>query len=219
MLLGDSHAAQWFATVEAIAIERGWRLELLTKASCPAADLTVWSPSLVRPYTECDEWRASALERIAAERPSLVIVSNTRYINLVIDGKPVASLSQEPVWDAALGRTLAAIRGSAGAVVLLGDTPNPDVNPLECLAQNPSDALACATPLSSSVSPTRISAESRLSAAAGAVFVDPTPWVCPSDPCPAVIGRYLVYRDSGHLATSFARALAPYLASALPPVP
>jgi peptidoglycan/LPS O-acetylase OafA/YrhL len=219
VLFGDSHAAQWFPAVEAIALERGWRLELLTKAACPVADLTVWSASLVRPYTECDRWRTTSLARITAERPALVIVSNTRYVDLVIDGRPAASLAQEATWDAALTRTLAALHQAAGQVVLLGDTPNPRGDPPSCLAQNPSNVLACATPASDAISPLRIAAERELSAAVGVAFIDPSPWVCPSEPCPATIGRYLVYRDGGHMTTAFATALAPYVVAALPAVP
>ncbi len=52
--------------------------------------------------------------------------------------------------------------------------------------------------------------------AAGATFVDPSDWLCPSEPCPVVIGRVLVYRDGHHMTTPFARALAPYLEPLLP---
>jgi SGNH domain-containing protein len=218
VLFGDSHAAQWFPTVEAIAIEHGWRLELMTKAACPTADHAVWNNSLKRSYRECEEWRAASLDRIARERPALVIASNTRYINLMLDGERVPSLAHEALWDAALSRTLETLRGSAGAVVLLGDTPNPKVEPPECLAQHPGDALACATPWADSVSPIRMAAERALSDALGVVFVDPTPWICPTDPCPAVIDRYVVYRDGGHLASPFAEALAPFLDAVLPPI-
>ena len=38
----------------------------------------------------------------------------------------------------------------------------------------------------------------------------------PVEPCPAVIGRYLVYRDTHHLATPFATALSTRLARLLP---
>ena len=41
----------------------------------------------------------------------------------------------------------------------------------------------------------------------GATFVDPTAWACPTDPCPVVIGRYLVFRAQHHLATPFVTAL------------
>ena len=53
----------------------------------------------------------------------------------------------------------------------------------------------------------------------GAAFVDPTGWACPTDPCPAVIGRFLVYRDQHHLATPYVIALRDRLAAAMPALP
>jgi len=67
------------------------------------------------------------------------------------------------------------------------------------------------------LAPDHTQAEAGVAASAGVSFVDPTPWVCPSDPCPVVIGRFLVYRDEHHLATPFATALARRLLAALPP--
>jgi len=40
--------------------------------------------------------------------------------------------------------------------------------------------------------------------------------LCPTDPCPAIIGRLLVYRDGHHMTTPFSTALAPYLGPLLP---
>jgi hypothetical protein len=56
-----------------------------------------------------------------------------------------------------------------------------------------------------------------LAAAAGVTFIDPSPWVCPTDPCPVVIDSYLVFRDKHHLTTVFATALSRRLLDALPP--
>jgi SGNH domain (fused to AT3 domains) len=50
----------------------------------------------------------------------------------------------------------------------------------------------------------------------GATFIDPAPLLCPTDPCPAIIGRLLVYRDGHHMTTPFSTALAPYLGPLLP---
>ncbi len=65
----------------------------------------------------------------------------------------------------------------------------------------------------------RTPADARLAADAGAIFIDPTPWFCPSDPCPVVIASYLVFRDSHHLTTAFSTALSRRLRAALPPLP
>jgi hypothetical protein len=77
--------------------------------------------------------------------------------------------------------------------------------------------LACATPSSSAIDAKRTAADRAVAAAAGATFIDPTPWVCPTEPCPVVIGNYLVFRDSHHLTTPFSEALARRMLAALPP--
>lgn len=61
-----------------------------------------------------------------------------------------------------------------------------------------------------------LNAEAQVSSQVGVVMVDPTPWVCPSSPCPVIIGQVLVYRDDQHMTATFAAALAPYLAPELP---
>jgi peptidoglycan/LPS O-acetylase OafA/YrhL len=220
VLFGDSHAAQWFPAVERLAGERHWRLVSLTKGSCPAANVAVWSERFKRPFTECDEWRAAALERIRAERPVLVFVSNTR--NLLLDvggGEAVQSQTREDLWATGLDEMLSRLRGLATEVVLIADTPNPRNDPPVCLSAHLDDRLACATPAGQAISPARLALEARVASAAGVTFVDPTPWICPTDPCPVVIDRWLVYRDGGHIATAFSRALAPYLERSLPLLP
>ena len=36
-------------------------------------------------------------------------------------------------------------------------------------------------------------------------FIDPEIWVCPTNPCPAVVWGRLVHRNRGHLTVSFPR--------------
>ena len=50
----------------------------------------------------------------------------------------------------------------------------------------------------------------------GASLVDLSRATCPSDPCPPVIGKTLVYRDHHHLTATFAVSLAGALEAALP---
>jgi len=215
VLFGDSHAAQWFPALERLALEDGWRLVSLTKSACAAADVTVWNSNLKRAYAECDTWRANALARIAAERPDLVVVSNSRYV-LAVDGQPVPEASAQATWDQALGRTLGQLAKLSGQVVLIGATPRPSVDPPVCLSAHLDDALACATPMSAAIDAGTLAAERAVTGAAGVTMIDPTGWVCPFEPCPVVIGRVLVYRDTHHLTATFSAALAPYLAARLP---
>jgi hypothetical protein len=62
----------------------------------------------------------------------------------------------------------------------------------------------------------RLAADRQAADATGATFIDPTPWTCPTEPCPVVIGSLLIYLDAGHMTATFSSALAPYLGAALP---
>ena len=81
---------------------------------------------------------------------------------------------------------------------------------------HPDSVLACATPVATAIDAAWVAEEGSVARHAGAAFVDPTVWVCPTGPCPAVIGRYIVYRDTHHLATPFVAALASRLRDRLP---
>jgi hypothetical protein len=102
VLVGDSHAGQWFPAFERLAGERAWRLMDLTKSACPSADVAVWIGSLRREYRECDAWRASAIARVAAEQPALVVLSNDRAASLLVRGQRVDATSAPDLWAAGL---------------------------------------------------------------------------------------------------------------------
>ncbi|MEO5940120.1 MAG: SGNH hydrolase domain-containing protein, partial [Candidatus Limnocylindrales bacterium] len=156
---------------------------------------------------------------LATLRPTMVVVAMSRIATLV-DGSGTASVAQRPdLWNAGIATTLARLAGLSEKVVLLGDTPRSEIDPPACLSKHLDDVLACATPFAAAVDMKRTAADRGLAAAAGATFVDPTSWVCPSDPCPVVIGSYLVFRDAHHLTTPFSTALARRLLAALPPLP
>lgn len=214
VLFGDSHANQWFPAIEWLAKERGWRLVSLTKNACPPASMTVWNPRMKRAYTECDRWRESAFERIAMEHPTLVIVGNSRSYQPAGTEGPSAPAGGRPL-QAALETTLSRLAELAEAVVLIGDTPTFAGDPPECLSQHRDDVRACAQPRDEVTSPAWTNAEREAASHAGASYIDPTGWACPSAPCPVVIGRYLVFRDWHHLSTPFVLALRHRLADAL----
>ena len=218
VLFGDSHAAQWFPTLERIANERDWRLLSMTKSGCSSVDVPVWNTILDRPYEECTAWRAAVVNEIGRADPALVAISNAHRYSLALDAELAWSTDHEDVWSAGLSRTLDQLSGEADAVVLIGDTPLMTDDPPVCLSKRLDDASACATSMTSAVPRIRLAEDLRIAAATGATFVDPTPWLCPTDPCPVVIGRFLVYRDRHHMTATFARALGPRLLPLLPPI-
>jgi hypothetical protein len=101
-------------------------------------------------------------------------------------------------------------------VAVIGDTPRALSDPPVCLSAHLDSQLACATMYAQATDPVHTAAEGAVAAARHVTFFDPVPLVCPSDPCPVVLGRILVYRDTHHFTATFSRTLAPYLAAALP---
>ena len=114
VLFGDSHAAQWQPTLERLATENGWRLVSLTKALCGAVDHPVWNGQLKRGYPECDAWRSAALARIAAERPVLVVVINSKFAKFDLAGREASAEETLAGWDGALASTLRAVDAEFG---------------------------------------------------------------------------------------------------------
>ena len=182
-----------------------------------AVDHPVWNGQLKREYPECDTWRAAVLKRITKERPALVVVVNSKFATFEIHGREATASQTAAGWGEALASTLRTVSADAGHVVLIGDTPQSTLDPPVCLSAHLDDVLACATsPRAEAIDVTRLEADRTAAVAAAVQFVDPTPWVCPSEPCPVVIGSLLVYHDGGHMTRTFSAALAPYLGAVLP---
>ncbi|MFF5293424.1 acyltransferase family protein [Paractinoplanes globisporus] len=207
VLYGDSHAAQWFPAMERLATDRHWRLVELTKSSCSAADLPLWHDTLKREYTECTAFHRSALARIGRLHPSLVVVGSSFNYR---PAHPEADLSAQ--WRAAWDRTFAQLSAGGARVTAIADTPYMGGSVPECLAEpaNAGHAAHCTRSLRSTVR----GPEQRAVVLAHAGVIDPTAWFC-TDACPAVIGNLLVYRDSNHMTTTYALALAPLLGARL----
>ncbi len=219
VLFGDSHAAQWFPALQRLASQNSWRLEPMTKSACTPVSVTVFNSILNRTYSECDQWRRLVLSRIASEKPELVVVSTSIAYQLMVGGQQVSSASRPDLWSRGLTTTMRALASSAAHVVLVGDTPRSVADPASCLSQHLDNVLACAVPFSQAVDATQLALESGVATLTRAGFVDPTAWVCRTDPCPPVYGRFMIYRDQGHLTKTYASALASELFARLPALP
>jgi hypothetical protein len=217
VLMGDSHAVSWFPAVNRLAKEHGWRLLSLTKSACTSADVSQWNVTFKRVYTECDQWRENTYRRIESERPALVLIANNRGVRIVgSDGvTTLQGAERTKAWRTGMASTLARLTPFADHVVIIGDTPHSMFDVPVCLSEHPGDTLACSTPFDRAVSLSWLGEEQAAAAHGGAGFVNPTQWVCPSSPCPAVIGNFMVYRDEHHLTTPFSAALSKRLGDAL----
>jgi peptidoglycan/LPS O-acetylase OafA/YrhL len=208
VLVGDSHAAQWFPAVEAIAKDRGWRLIVMTKISCRFVDLPMISRELKREYTECYTWRDRVVERLRELKPDLTIVSVARSM------QATNARDDDP---ARQGKAMAPLfEGVTGKIAIIVDTPQSKFDVPACISSNRGDVRRCETARSGAFNWRYLKLERAAAAATGATIANLSDDICPATSCPVVIDKMIVYRDSHHLTATFARSLAPVLASKLP---
>jgi hypothetical protein len=209
LLFGDSHAAQWLPALEDIATRRGWRIVSVTKSSCPVAAVTV--NHLGSRYIECDVWRRRALDRIAQLHPTLLVAASLDAYPLfdargVVPGRRFAD-----VWRRGLAKTLRRLKSSAHRVVLIGDTPRQRMDVVACLRRHQDDISACVTASSRAVHEDHNAIDMEAANAAYVRYAPTAPVLCPYDPCPVVIDRWLIDFDNGHMNATYSRKLGPAL--------
>lgn len=220
VLLGDSHAAEWLPAFDDIGKQLGWKVELLAKAGCPAARLTfrtayqTYTQRLIGPPPDCIPWFDNTLARINATAPDVVVLSSCNGCEYMVDeGGDV--LTRE-TWGAGLLETLQRISSSGTTRVVLGDIPRLKAS-VDCLALRPHDVQKCSHPVEVATGATYNDVEQEVAEAAGARFVDVTPWFCTSV-CSPVIGNMLVYSNDYHVTATYARFLTGELQAALQPI-
>jgi len=215
VLFGDSHAAQYFPALEIVAEERGWRVVVLTKSGCTPADVEMWNAQFRRRYRECERWRARAITRIQRERPALILVGNLNAHTVVRDGGRLDRGDSARALEAGMVRTLRRLRATGASVALITDNPRPTLDVRGCVSRSLDSLRDCAFTRGEAFAhaPVNSRAAARVR---GVRRIDPTPVLCPTRLCPAVIGNVLVYRNTAHITATYMATLAPWLGERLP---
>jgi peptidoglycan/LPS O-acetylase OafA/YrhL len=213
VLFGDSHALQWFPAIDSLANQQNDAVVVMTKATCPPIDVTVYNPDLGRTYTECDRWKKAELARLATLRPAVVILGFSREYGIandhvVVDGQ---------AWLSGLSQMIATIQNTTGArVVVMADDPYPQQSVPQCLSVHLSNTPACSIPKRYPYyNPGGISQEETVASSTGAGYVDTDPWFCISTTCTVIVGNLLVYRDDNHITATYADWLTPAVGARL----
>ncbi len=211
VLFGDSHAMQYFPTVEEMVENHNWRLIVLTKAECPPEELEVKSMVETREYSQCDEWRQSALERIETgdENTTVIMSGDTEYIPYGPNGEELTGDAAAEAMEAGYLRTLNRIQAAGPHTVVIRDNPTSVEDVPSCVSEDINHLGRCAFPRH--VEWDReydVRAAERSPKTHLVSFIAD---ICPGEICRAVIGNALTYRDKDHLTATFARTLEPML--------
>lgn len=195
VLYGDSHAAQWFPTLERIALDRHLKLISLTKSACPAVDVVRNDQGAFK-NSLCRTWRKSSLERITKLAPDAVITSSYWYFNA-----PNQFKDRLAWWSDGQKKLLAGLRQTSPHLIFIGDTPQPKLDIPSCLVARVVTKCDNAVP-----SPFRI--------VSGFARINPTTWLCDGR-CPAIRKGIVAYRDASHISVEMALSLVSQLDQAL----
>ncbi|WP_164878115.1 acyltransferase family protein [Microbacterium enclense] len=196
VVIGDSHAQQMTGALLPVAAENGWGVVFLIKGGCSMGlDEPGMDPS-------CPEWRESAISHAERLAPAAVMTVVTRSD---------AGEDDEALRPGIRG-FLDRMADADIDVIAVRDNPRFAFDMYGCVAES-ENAVDCAVPRASSLADANPATDL---AAPGVRMVDLTPWICPDDFCPGVIGNVAVYRDDNHLSRTYATTLAPSLAEQLP---
>ncbi len=214
VVYGDSHAAMWIPAFDIIGQADGWQVIQLNKPGCIAPDFPTYSNVMGGEYTECIEYRAWAMDKIAEIEPDLVIVTSARDGSLLSANGQGTTEGLDQAWEEGLGRTLDNITPHADRVIVLGDQAYPTEPGIKCLEANPNDAQKCGDDFHDAVHADHNEMEARVAEEHGAAYVDTVRWMCTDEFCPAVIDGITVHRDRMHINENFAVWLSEALGNA-----
>lgn len=218
VLFGDSHAGHWSPAAKNAALAHGLRLAVLTKASCPVADIRITNGG--SRYWQCEAWRRGALRLLATVRPDVVIASSSAsYGGVMIKNglpNPISQMGTE--WARGLRVSLDSLSRSATGVLLLRDMPLfPDY---PGCAERPNPSRACRVPRDEALRPwNRTIYEADVRTARlyrNVTTADLSSVACAGNVC-SPLGRSGArrYRDSNHMLPSFSGNVWPAFAAAL----
>jgi hypothetical protein len=182
VLYGDSHAAQWFPALNKLADEKGFKLVNLTKSACPSIAVTRASVGAFQ-MQNCQEWRSSAISRIAVMKPDLVILSSFEHYSPIGDPRKV-----EEWWVAGSKKSYQILQPLSPKLIYLLDTPLPERNIPDCLATTREDRCVA-------------NAEKGLPQVADFQIINPSIWLCQTD-CPGIVRGNVAYRDASHISVA-----------------
>lgn len=202
-LTGGSHAEQWITTLDALGREHDFEVVPLVRQSCPnfVEDLD----GLFLP--ECEEFNQMVLDRIAVDRPDVVVSTSTRPFVEEASSLEAVPASYPTFWEFLAEEEIPFIG--------LRDNPwsmFPDGSELSVplCVHDIGDIIGCGVPRDEVYLP-EDPAAAYLDPLPGMKAVDTSDWFCPDENCPAVIGNLHVYRDANHMSNSYALTLAPFL--------
>ncbi len=205
VMLGDSVLAQWFPAISEIYLrEPGWRLIVLTKSACPAAQVSFYYERIKANYAVCDLWRQRALSYIEQLHPDVIIMGSGQYS---------FSLNQ---WITGTRAVLDRVSPVTRSVFIMNPTPALGFDGPNCLSREANLPYwspqhgACESKVEPPSDQAVVGILSRAAESYPNVrVIDLSDAVCPDRRCSARFETGIRFRDGVHLTASFVQSITP----------
>jgi hypothetical protein len=205
VLTGDSHAAQWLGPLDLISQERGWKLIMLTKGSCPYAEVTV-AQEAGGAFVRCDEFNKTLVTELTTKlRPDLVITSNSREYAVMVGDDRLGPTDGRLFMVDGLHRAWTELLRNGIPVIPILDTPRLRINVPECVLEAASYVDECSVPTVEAMEGN--TAQLIAAEVIDLPLIDMTDQICTRELCRPVEFGVLVWRDSNHLTNTYALLL------------
>lgn len=155
ILWGDSHAAQLVPVLEVLAIRLSVTARVITKAGCgPLPGVRFTQDKVIEAVPECPEFNEAAMQAILKHRPGIIILAcrwdayatGNHLISESSSARPSLAESRNS-FVSALRSTILALTQVGHRVIIIGQVPLPNGNPIDCIERivvTGRDASECA---------------------------------------------------------------------------
>jgi peptidoglycan/LPS O-acetylase OafA/YrhL len=211
-LVGDSAAGEWFDALNAIAVQRHWKLVTELHSSCPwSAAMMLASGSATEKFTACQAWGAAVLhDLVTTIKPNVVLTSD--YPNVGTPDQPVKE-SKAAVAEigAGMAKYWKQLENAGISVTAIKESPDLVEDVPTCVEQHATDLAKCDVPVSKAVlQDSPITYAAKLMDGKVSV-VDANSLICGPKVCAPVVGNVLVFSDRHHLTWYYSKSTAPFL--------
>jgi hypothetical protein len=199
-LVGDSRAQMWLDAFNTLGLAEHFKVVLIAKSGCPVPVGTYETNNdngtvSAAPWAACTTFHSFMATSLAALHPSVIVISS----NYQLDLADPAHLASPAEVAADMTKFLKTLPAASTKVVLGGfPQPAPTASPTLCLSKGPKKISSCNFLPSSPVVAENAASQSAAKAA-GADFINQTPWFCAAT-CPSIIASIIPYTIDGYHA-------------------
>jgi peptidoglycan/LPS O-acetylase OafA/YrhL len=207
VLIGNSHAINWFPALQSLTEDRGWKLDVYFKAACAFNTTDRSGPA--DEVESCRVWNEK-LENELARLPaydymlSSYSAGGEQFVNAEGQVDPdLGVVGFREAWEPLLDR--------GTTVWAMQDTPLLPQTAYDCYLRNLENSESCGTVAAADVFQSRDLIVEAATDLPGAEAINMNQYFCPDDECVLSAGGVNIYRDTSHFTSTWSLTLAPYL--------